>query len=281
MLKKIVLKPLIRLIVTNKISWSLINLMIRVSERFKFEKEFVQWQKNESKRISGETRLQNLFSDLTVKYGFFKGMKYPEFIAHGSCMYGKLLGSYESELSDVIEELCKKEYSEIIDVGCAEGYYAIGLAIRIPSAKVYAYDINPEAIKSCMKMATLNNVKDRLIFNSYCSPETLSSFNFTKRGLIVCDCEGYEIELFNKTNINSFGKCDLLIELHDGKNDLISPTLFNLFKDTHNIKIVRSINCFIKSSGFKELEGLTTDELKICLQERTGIMEWAYLTPIV
>ena len=52
--------------------------------------------------------------------------------------HGPLLaGSYEAELHDVLEDVIVERPSRIIDVGCAEGYYAVGLAMRCPDAAVF------------------------------------------------------------------------------------------------------------------------------------------------
>src|SRR5215813_4226420 len=44
----------------------------------------------------------------------------------------KLLGCYEHELWDAIELAITRKPSAVINIGCAEGYYAIGLARRLP-----------------------------------------------------------------------------------------------------------------------------------------------------
>ena len=73
-----------------------------------------------------------------VQAGPFKGMRYPQFKAKGSTMLGKLLGTYEGELADLITSLVKQPYDAVVDVGCAEGYYAVGLALKISTAKIFA-----------------------------------------------------------------------------------------------------------------------------------------------
>ena len=88
--------------------------------------------------------------DLTVRNGPFRGMRYPERASVGSALVPKLLGSYERELQPVLEDILAREHSEIVDIGCAEGYYAVGLALRLPAARVFAYDTNVMAIDLCL-----------------------------------------------------------------------------------------------------------------------------------
>src|SRR5436190_882004 len=69
-----------------------------------------------------------LSPDKKVLGGIFKGLQYPRFESSGSGLVTKLLGSYENELHPFIQQLGANKYTEIIDIGCAEGYYAVGLA---------------------------------------------------------------------------------------------------------------------------------------------------------
>src|SRR5438876_11547620 len=63
-----------------------------------------------------------------VSNGSFRGMAYvPE--AVGSSLLPKLIGSYEQEITPAIEEMVAKRPPRIIDIGAAEGYYAVGLAL--------------------------------------------------------------------------------------------------------------------------------------------------------
>jgi methylase of polypeptide subunit release factors len=119
-------------------------------------------------------------------------MAYPQAAAVGSALFPKLLGSYERELHPWIERICRGQYTEIIDVGCAEGYYAVGLARRLPNVKVYAYDIDADARQLCKAMARLNGIADRVTVRGACDAEELLSIPISGRGLIISDCGGYE-----------------------------------------------------------------------------------------
>lgn len=273
---KKILKTIIRALVQNKITWFVIDLNYRVANRFKFEKDLIALEKERVDQEIKEKPLKRMFSDLSVLNGPFKGMKYPAFESYGSSLYPKLLGSYESELHPIIEGACKFGYDDIIDIGCAEGYYAVGLALKSVNAKIHAFDINREALLACKKMASINGVEDRINYGHFCSPETLKTFPFRASALIISDCEGYEITLFNTDNIDHLSNVDVLIEMHDGKNERISPYLFKLFEESHNLEIIQSVNCFNKESFFSELAALSEYEKLICLQERNGIQQWAF-----
>jgi len=222
-----------------------------------------------------------IFRDLIVQNGPFKGMKYPRNPA-ASHPFPQLLGSYEKEIQTAIEEICSKKYTEIINVGCAIGYYAVGLARRIPTAKVFAYDINEESLRLCKEMAQINNVSEKLITGSFCDSNTLSSIPLTKKALVFSDCEGYEKKLFTKKTVELFSCHDLLIEIHDFVDIEISAYIQKLFRKTHKIKVFQAISDIEKAQqySYKELEGLDLATRRTLLAElRPPAIKWFYMKP--
>ena len=81
---------------------------------------------NEILRLLAKWRCHLILNDvinrhnLRVLNGPFKGL---EFVAKSTegCHIPKLLGSYEQPLSPYIEDIISKNYSNIINIGCAEG----------------------------------------------------------------------------------------------------------------------------------------------------------------
>jgi hypothetical protein len=229
-------------------------------------------------REKDERKFKDMFSQkLEVQNGPFKGMKYPAVDSVGSNIFPKLVGSYEKELWETVEEFKSNDYTEIIDIGCAEGYYAVGLAMCKPAAKVYAYDISEKARRLCKEMAELNKVADRVMIKSECTAEELGTFPFTGKGLIICDCEGFEKELFNRDNIRNLLNCALLIETHDFIDLSISTYLKGIFRETHDIKVIKSVDDIEKALTYKlpGVEELSFPERKqVMAEERPAIMEW-------
>ncbi|MBI1770372.1 MAG: methyltransferase [Bacteroidetes bacterium] len=228
-----------------------------------------------------EKSIMSLLGDPVVRHNHFKGLRYPSYTSFCSTIFPKILGSYELELKDIIEKQCNTNYNEIIDIGCAEGYYAIGFARRIPTAQVYAYDTNEFARAFCSEMANLNNVRNVKV-ESFCSPETLEHFKFRGKSLIISDCEGYERVLFNEKNLQNLLDSDLLIETHDFLDATISGYLISLFSKTHHVEIISSVDDTVKSRvyQFPEADRLDIKARRMLFAEgRPGLMEWLYLTP--
>src|SRR5919198_4691601 len=75
---------------------------------------------------------------LTVSGGPLAGLTYPD--TEPLSVAPKLLGVYESELHAAIEDAIRADPAVIVNVGAADGYYAVGLARRCRQARVIAYE---------------------------------------------------------------------------------------------------------------------------------------------
>lgn len=224
-----------------------------------------------------QTLFDELGKELTVRSGPFKGMKYPGAEAAGSALIPKLLGSYEKELHPMIEYLITKGYDDVIDVGCAEGYYATGMALRLPSARVHAYDTSEVARALCTSMVTLNGVAGRVSVQTTCTPETLITFPKPGRTLVICDCESYEKYLFTPAVRDALKTCDVLIEMHDFLDVTISTGLEALFAESHKLTQVLSVDDIQKAKhyDYPELQGLPVEvRFQLLREGRPMIMEW-------
>jgi precorrin-6B methylase 2 len=275
---KSLIKKAIHHAVHNDSTWAILNAtIIRAAD-------YARWQRTEiiEKHRLIQEAVMSISPGLTVKYGPFKGMKYPGNKSVGSAFVPKLLGCYEREIQSVVENICSNEYTEIVDVGCAEGYYAVGLAMRITAAKVFAYDTNQEAIHLCRAMAQMNNVSERLVTGSFCDADTLQSIPYTRKALIISDCEGYEKELFIEEIVPLLSCHDLLIEVHDFIDIEISSLIRRRFQNTHLIQAIRSIDDITKAQSYhyEELKDYDLATRRMLLAEgRPSIMEWFYMTP--
>src|SRR6478672_5253661 len=101
---------------------------------------------------------QRFYPDQTspvVLTGPFKGMRYIDETVWGS-ITPKWVGTYELELADIIETIVRHGYTRVLNIGCAEGYYAIGLALRDPSVNVFAFDTDPLSRMQARRLARLN-----------------------------------------------------------------------------------------------------------------------------
>lgn len=241
--------------------------------------KFVRQESARDQRLA--RRVEELFPNLTVAHGPFHGMRYPAAQSHGSMLLPKLLGSYESELHPVIERFLTNDYSAVVDIGCAEGYYAVGLGQRFPRADVYAFDTSGKARDLCAEMAKLNGLERRIHIGSFCDEASLRAIPLGVRALIVSDCEGYEKGLFSRELAGFLANHDLIIEAHDFIDIEISPTLLHVFSQTHRVEAISSVDDIEKAHTYQypELGPYSAGERHEILSERRpGIMRWLVMT---
>ena len=225
-----------------------------------------------------EEKMARIISSLKVLNGPFAGMQYPHFVSHGSAIWPKLLGTYESELTNTI--LAKKniDYSAIVDIGCAEGYYAVGLG-KMFQTKVYAFDTNKEALRDCEAMAQINDVE--ILFGDFCNKDILTGLELGNRALIVIDCEGYEKQLISPEVTRELRNHDFIIECHDLWDIDITAQMIRSFSETHKTEIVESIDDIRKAYRYDipELRGFSiADKLQFVKEGRPTIMTWVIAT---
>ena len=102
----------------------------------------------------------------------------------------KLMGTYEMELHFFLEEAIKAGPEQLINVGSAEGYYAVGLAWRPPDAAVFAFDADSWARERTAEMAQVNGCTN-LQTRGLCTEQWLVD-NVRDKTLVIMDCEGCE-----------------------------------------------------------------------------------------
>ncbi len=173
---------------------------------------------------------------VTVLTGPFQGMRYLDEIVWGS-ITPRWLGSYESELHPLIQQIVQRAYGTVIDVGSAEGFYAVGLAFRMPKCRLFAFDVDYLSRRQVARLAEMNGVKDRVIIGHYCHHADIDALSVPGDTLLVCDIEGHELGLMDPQKAASLRLIDLLVETHDVKiNPIIEKALYERFSPTHTIQ---------------------------------------------
>jgi precorrin-6B methylase 2 len=259
------------------LTWKIIKSMVlflinRLSPLCAKLKGYYQFQENYDKFVREKQLIKS-----QVLNGPFKGLRYPAFASVGSALLPKLLGSYEYEIASLVDDLCSQPYSAVVDIGCAEGYYAVGFAMRLPKARVYAFDPNPKARRLCQQMARLNQAV--VICGNFCSRETLINLDLGQHALIISDCEGYELQLFDSSTMQLLQNHDLLIETHDNINMACSDIMLKNLSLTHQVIAYESLDDFAKARQyqFKELESLSlTERFQLMRECRDTPQKWLF-----
>jgi hypothetical protein len=165
--------------------------------------------------------------------GPFKGMNYRVRASEGS-RAARLLGVYEASLAPVIEAAVARGYPLVVDVGSAEGYYAVGMALRLPAAQVLARDDNPQAQALCRELARLNGVEARVEVGGRMEHRDFD-ICAAQRTLVICDIEGAEDALLDPIQAPGLLKADILVECHEGMAPGLTDRLAARFSASHHI----------------------------------------------
>lgn len=213
-------------------------------------------------------------SGRAVRGGPFAGMTMPSQVAEGSYA-ARLLGCYEQELHPVFARIARTSYDAVIDIGCAEGYYAVGLARLLPNAVVQARDIDANARQLCREAVEANGVADRVIIGGEFTTAHFAGFA-DRRTLIVCDIEGAEIDLLDPARAPALTAMDLLVEMHDGRDAKISTTLIERFEASHDIEVIRPSGR--DTGSIADLAALDElDQLLAVWEWRQSATPWAFM----
>ena len=181
------------------------------------------------------------FPDLRVRHGPFEGLRYPRAVSFHSAIYSKLLGSYEQEIHQAIEQSIARQPVSVVNLGCAEGYYAVGLALRLPAARVFAYDLDLGARRACREMARVNGVAERVHVGSHCDALELLELALGHRAFVPSDCEGWERWILTRRVAHELARHDFLIETHDFIHEGTSELLRARFEESHDVTAIGSV----------------------------------------
>jgi hypothetical protein len=216
-----------------------------------------------------------------IASGPFQGMRYIS-RASSSCLLPKLLGTYEMEINSAVETICQAKCDVVVDIGSAEGYYAVGLARRMPNARIVCFDIYKPARYLLNQLANKNNVAPRIEQRSLCTPQNLQDVLQTAvNPAVLCDCEGAEDHLLLPDETPDLTRAIVLVELHERIRPGVTERLRKRFCVSHKIEVMAGHDRALSLIP-EQLRGRLTDqEARFALDEdRYGPMEWFFMTPM-
>lgn len=211
-----------------------------------------------------------------VLSGPFKGIQLLERESWPDGNLGTMaLGCYEQELHEHLERAISylraiPTAPQIVNVGCAEGYYAVGLGRRLPKSKIWIVDVDDKAIDIAHANAQNNGVElisGDVVENMFRDPD-----------LIVMDCEGSEVDYLDLDRFPALARARIIVECHDAPERSCNEILYGRFKATHSIKVVlegaRNPNTFEFTRQMSSIERwLAVSENRPCL------MNWLVMNP--
>lgn len=172
-----------------------------------------------------------------VQAGPFSGMEYVS-AAVGSYHLYKLIGSYEAVLHPGIDALRSEEFDTVVDIGSAEGYYLIGFGRMFPRATLIGFEPDPEGQVLTKSLYAKNALTNTLQIFGAATAQNVAQY-ITDNTLLVCDCEGAEIDILDPHSSPQLLKVQCaIIELHDFIRPGTKETLIARFSETHHIESI-------------------------------------------
>lgn len=241
----------------------------RVKSHHSFEETFKKYRTGLSDRIARQLSHR-------VARGPFKGMQLPEGESWSDGdLAAKLVGIYEQELFPHIQTVVKHRPDCIVNIGCAEGYYTIGMKLLLNNAKAFGVDISDEAKDLFQECCQINNVDAQ-----FCADFDLESCQliegFEKIAWLV-DCEGCEVDL-PKMPDHIKQKSIFIIECHDRRDGPITSHLLEWLGSCHDVSIIDEGSR--NPHDIAEFAGLTSLEKYALTCEQRGLRQhWIVAVP--
>jgi hypothetical protein len=150
----------------------------------------------------------------------------------------KMSGAYEHELHGVLDGVVKRAPSMIVDIGTAEGLYAVGLARMLPGTSVIGFEIDDVLRARAGALARANDVAERVDLRGAVDATALRRLDLPG-AFVLSDCEGHELKLFDRALISALCHAELLIETHDtlGQTD-VRDVLLRRLEVTHAVSVI-------------------------------------------
>jgi hypothetical protein len=184
-----------------------------------------------------EARLATL-ADGKVLAGPFAGMRYVD-RSFGSAYWPKVLGSYELELAPSLEALLQQPFQTVLVAGAAEGYYAVGIATRLPAARIVAWEASSEARAAIAELAARNGVDGRIEVRGICDLGGLAEgLALPEPRLVVADLDGGEAALLDPRALPALAEAWIVAETHDCFVPGVASLLAERFAATHLVEAV-------------------------------------------
>ncbi len=252
---------------------------VSVGSRFlNFRPDFVQHRFFLGKRLSEEVGHK-------IRYGPFSGTQLIQDSRwSGADKASMLLGIYEFEMLTALVNAAEGR-RVFIDVGAADGYYAIGGTASKLFEHAICFEMNPEGREIIRQQSLANGVSSQVSVLGTATDGFLEEAQGQHRfalseTVILMDIEGAEFELLSDPLIEKIKEAFLIVEIHDffSSNHLAAEELLSRLSTRYDINVVkqgaRNPNIFPELSSWND-----DDRWLICSESRSQQMSWFVCRP--
>ena len=215
-----------------------------------------------------------------VQYGIFKNLKMNHDISWGrGDIASKIYGFYENKIQQKLKDI---NNPILIDIGAADGFFAIGSLKSKICEFCYAFEETKKSRENLSKTAKINNVQKKLSIIGKVTKDNFftllpSKINFSEV-TILCDIEGGEFDFFSDEILATTRYSNIIIEIHKNHNKNLEIDLLERVKKYFDVSII--IDNDKNFESVSELHALNDiDRNLICSEGRSYIGKWWHLSP--
>jgi len=219
--------------------------------------------------------------NFTIRYGPFKGVRYPKEVSWSSGdIAAILLGLYEQEVLQSLA-MIPPRYNLFINLGAADGYYGIGVLVAGMFDHAYCYESRDKGQKVLQLSAQTNGVTDRLTIRGTATKDFYKEFSHDSldRAVIMVDIEGGEFHIFDEAAFKVLRKSIIIIEVHARSEN---PKLSKLRRDAaHTHRVTEMKTSRRDLSNYVELKDFSDrNRWLLCSEGRKQLMSWLRFDPL-
>ena len=214
--------------------------------------------------------------DSKILAGQYLGLKLPSNLeANRRDFMSIIIGNYEKGIIDVITT---SKFSTFVNIGSGDGVHLNGIAKLFPIKKCIGYEIDKKSIANSLWIREQNNIENvEMRGPMTCSEMKHLAYELRDvTGLILCDIEGQEYEIFTSENLSLLTQCTIIIELHEfsSLNQGQARNLISVAANFFDVQIMKHRGRIIES-----LEVLTgySDDLFMLFHSESRPSEMRYL----
>jgi hypothetical protein len=199
----------------------------------------------------------------------------------------KLLGLYEQEVCELIGRI-KADRSTFVDLGAADGFYAVGLVATRHFERSYCYEIDDASRENLREMANRADVGANVhLFGaataSFPAELVAHGVRFSD-SVVLCDIEGHEFEVLTRECLEQLKDAQVIVELHDfqianGHGPRLYRELLERAGEFFNIREYRTGVRDLSKVPLFDDHWTDTDRWLACSEGRAKLMTWLHLEP--
>ena len=220
---------------------------------------------------------------LIIAYGPFKGMKLSENLSWSKeDRITQTLGIYEEHVLNKLIYFSNKGSKRFIDIGAADGYFAVGMAFSKIYKEVYAFEIEQKRQQIIKENAARNSCSERVTVYGQVNVTLLNKhINKDFKSTFLIDIEGAEYNLLSTEMLLLLRGNYVICELHPwyvDNGDKLQRDLLDRASRLFNIELIQ--RDYYSPNSFPELNDLSDEERLVAVGESRGKnMQWLVLTP--